>query len=222
MRFDLKKYRGVIFQHTEQWHKIPINPDLVVSKMSWGIVLTFINRALKVWKIVHWWALFVKSICFSYKISEKICVMALKGDAKFKGNLTRDLKNYIRNLVNFHVSSGKSGNLHFDGLLSSKAYKDLHEEVQKSYVSRHWREMQSLKKDWLLVAKLTGIWWILMRTVASQHLHFDVALLFSVAAYKVSAKKVQKNYLSWQWKKIQTLKKNCLLFEKWDEEFGDL
>ena len=36
----------------------------------------------------------------------------------------------------------------------------------------------------------------LMRTVASQHLHFDVALLFSMAAYKVSAKKVQHNYLS--------------------------
>ena len=63
--------------------------------------------------------------------------MALKGDAKFKGNLTRDLKNDISNLVNFHVSSGKSGNLHFDGLLLSKAYKGLHEEVQKSYVSRH-------------------------------------------------------------------------------------
>ena len=222
MRFDLKKYRGVIFQDTEQGYKIRINPDLVVSKMSRGIVLTFINRGLKVWKIVHWWALFVKSICFSYKISEKICVMALKGYAKFKGNLTRDLKNDIRNLVNFHVSSGKSGNLHFDGLLLSKAYKGLHEEVQKSYVSRHWREMQSLKKDWLLVAKLTwGIWWILMWTVASQHWHFDVALLFSVAAYKVSAKTVQKNYLSWHWKKIQTLKKNCLLFEKWHEEFGD-
>ena len=47
--------------------------------------------------------------------------MALKSDAKFKGKLTRDLKNDTRNLVNFHASSRKSENLHFDGLLFSKA-----------------------------------------------------------------------------------------------------
>ena len=46
MRFELKKYRGVIFHDTEQWCKIWINPDLVVSKMAWGIGWTFI-RALK-------------------------------------------------------------------------------------------------------------------------------------------------------------------------------
>ena len=56
-------------------------------------------------------------------------------DAKFKGNLTRGLKNDLRNLVNFHASSRKSGNFHFDGLLLSKAYKYLDEKVQKSYVS---------------------------------------------------------------------------------------
>ena len=46
MRFELKKYRGVIFHDTEQWCKIWINPDLVVSKMARGIGWTFI-RALK-------------------------------------------------------------------------------------------------------------------------------------------------------------------------------
>ena len=69
------------------------------------------------------------------KISEKICVITPKGDAKFKGKPTRGLKNGIRYLVNFHGSSRKSGNLHFDGLLLSKAYKDLDEKIQKSYVS---------------------------------------------------------------------------------------
>ena len=61
--------------------------------------------------------------------------MTLKGNAKFKGKLTRGLENGIRNLVNFHVSSRKSENLHFDGHLLSKAYKDLDEKVQKSCVS---------------------------------------------------------------------------------------
>ena len=43
--------------------------------------------------------------------------MTLTGNAKFKGKLTRGLKNDIRNLVNFLVSSGKSENLHFVVLL---------------------------------------------------------------------------------------------------------
>ena len=46
MRFELKKYRGIIFHDTEQWCKMWINPDILVSKMAWGIGWTFI-RALK-------------------------------------------------------------------------------------------------------------------------------------------------------------------------------
>ena len=47
----------------------------------------------------------------------------------------------------------------------------------------------------------------------SKYLHVDV-LLLSIA-YKVSAKKVQKNDLTWYWRVIETLK-------KWHEEFGEL
>ena len=61
--------------------------------------------------------------------------MTLKGDAKFTGKLTCSFKNDLSNFVSFHASSRKSGYLHFDGLLLSKAYKDLDEKVQKSYVS---------------------------------------------------------------------------------------
>ena len=61
--------------------------------------------------------------------------MALKCDAIFKEKLTGGLKNDIKNLVNFYASSCKSENLHYDGLVLSKAYKDLDVKVQKSYVS---------------------------------------------------------------------------------------
>ena len=44
-----------------------------------------------------------------------------KSDAKFEGKLTLGLKNDMKNLVNFNVSSGKSDNLH-DVLLLSKVY----------------------------------------------------------------------------------------------------
>ena len=47
--FCLKKYRRSMFHGTEQWCKIWINPDLVVSKMAWGIGWIFI-RTLKSFK----------------------------------------------------------------------------------------------------------------------------------------------------------------------------
>ena len=50
MRFKLKKYGGVIFHDTEQWCKIWINPDLVVSKMAWGIGELSLKHP-KVWKL---------------------------------------------------------------------------------------------------------------------------------------------------------------------------
>ena len=63
--------------------------------------------------------------------------MTLKSVAKFKGKLTCHMKNDITNLSNFHASSRKSENLHFDWILLSNAYEDLDEKVLKSYVSGH-------------------------------------------------------------------------------------
>ena len=72
--------------------------------------------------------------------------MKLKGDAKFKGKMTCDLKNDFGNLVNFHARSQKYGNLHFDGLLLSKAHKDLDEKVQKNHVSCLLSEVVQIRR----------------------------------------------------------------------------
>ena len=61
--------------------------------------------------------------------------MTMKSDAIFKETLSGRLKNVIRDLVNFNVSSHKSDNLHSDELAFSKAYKVLEEKIQNSYVS---------------------------------------------------------------------------------------
>ena len=61
--------------------------------------------------------------------------MILKSDSKFKGKLARGLKNDIRVFDNFHASSRKSENLHYDRPALSKANKVLDEKVQISYVS---------------------------------------------------------------------------------------
>ena len=51
--------------------------------------------------------------------------MTLKGYGIFKRQLTRGLKNGLRNLVDFHASSRLFENAHFDGLVVFKAYKVL-------------------------------------------------------------------------------------------------
>ena len=186
IRFQLKKYTGVIFHDAEQWCKIWINPDLVVSKMARGIGWTFI-RVLKSLKNCTLMGSFCpKHIMFQVENfrgimchdTEEWCIILKK--------MIRALKNDIRDFVN----------LHFDGLLLSKAYKDLTEKVQKSYVSWHWRVMQSLKKNWPLAPKnnMRNLVDFNASSGKSENLHFDM-LLLSIAD-KVSAKKVQKNYLS--------------------------
>ena len=118
-------------------------------------------------------------------------------------------------MVNFHASSRKSENLHFHGLLLSKAYKYSDESREDLPVSWHWRLMQSFTKNWLLAPKMTvrNLVNFIASSDKSGNLHFYVVLLLSIA-YKVLAKKVQKNYLSSHWKKIQTLKKNWLFIWK--------
>ena len=99
-------------------------------------------------------------------------------------------------MINFHASSQKFGDLHLDELLLSKAYKDLDKKVQKSCLMR-------LKNDAKFEEKLTlgsknnmsNLVNFNASSGKSESLHFDVVLLLSIA-YKVSAKKVQKNYLS--------------------------
>ena len=124
-----------------------------------------------------------------------------------------------RNLVNFHASSRKSENLHFVRLLFSKAYKVLDEKVQKSYVSWHWRVMQSLKKNWLLVPEMTrGIQLTLMRAVAS----LEICSLMCCFCWKYIMFELKKYrgvtcHNTEEWCKI--LGGTDLCFEKWHEEF---
>ena len=70
---------------------------------------------------LHFDVTFVKGIlCLIQKITEELCVITLKNDAKFEEELTCPLKNDIRKFANFNTSSENSGNLHFNGLLLPK------------------------------------------------------------------------------------------------------
>ena len=116
--------------------------------------------------------------------------MTLKGDAKFKRKLTCGLKNNLKNLLNFLASNWKSRNLHCDGLLLSKAYKDLDEQYRRVVCHDTEKWYKVWRKNWLLIPKSTwGIWWILMWAVANLKICTLMCYFFVNNIYKVSAKK---------------------------------
>ena len=101
-------------------------------------------------------------------------------------------------------------NFHLNGLFLSKVYAVRAKKVQRSYLLWNWRGMQNLERNRLVVLKLTsGIWQILTWALESfKNFHFH-RILFS-KVYIVWAKKVERSYLSWQWRVMQNLKKNWL------------
>ena len=123
IRFEPKKYRGFIFRDIEQWCKVLINPDLVVSKIAWEIGWTFIRAIKSLTNCTLMGSFCSMHVMFELENSEEVCVMALMGDAEFKRKLTRGLKSDFRNLVSFHASNQKFEKSHVDVLFLSKAYK---------------------------------------------------------------------------------------------------
>ena len=101
----------------------------------------------------------------------------------------------MKNLINFHTSSRKSENLHFDELILSKAYEVLDKKMRKSYVLWHWRVMQNLKKNGLFGSSdMRNLLNLNANSNKSENLHFGMLLLLKV--YYVWVHKVQKSYMS--------------------------
>ena len=102
-------------------------------------------------------------------------------------------------------------NFHFNVLFLSRVYIVWAKKVQKSYLSWHWRVIQNLERNRLVLSKLTrGIWQILTWALESlKNFPFNGLLLSKV--YIVWSKKVQRSYLSWHWRVIQNLERNQLV-----------
>ena len=105
-------------------------------------------------------------------------------------------------------------NFHFDWSLSCKVYNVWPNKLQRSYISWHWRVMQYLKKNWLVVWKMTrGIWADFhQHTWKCQRWYFHGILLSKVK--NVRAKNLQRSYMLWQWRMMQNLKRNWLVCSK--------
>ena len=77
--------------------------------------------------------------------TEEWCKVWRKTDFWFQN------KNGMRKLVNFNACSVKSENLPFDVLLLSIAYKVSAKNVQKTFLSWHWKKIQNFEEKRLFI-----------------------------------------------------------------------
>ena len=156
LMFDLKKYRGVIFHDTEEWCKIWRKTDLWFGKWheEFG---KFSPEHSKVSKLGLWWDPFIQSRkCMSLKFTEWLCVTTVKNDVKFKDKLTCRFSKLTWGIWQTLTRAlERLKNLHFNRLLFTKVYNVWTKKVQKSYVWWHWRLMQNLNENWLVLSKMT-------------------------------------------------------------------
>ena len=94
-----------------------------------------------------------------------------------------------------------------------KAYNVSIRKFQRDYVSWHWKVLQKLKENWLVTWKMTSeIWLIFMQAVKNLKI---CTLTGSISPkHKDLDEKLQKNYVSWHWRVMQSLKKSWLLAPK--------
>ena len=137
-----------------------------------------------------------------------------KGRCKIWRKLTCCLENHMRNFANFHQSTGKCQNWNFDKTLLSKVENVWALNLQWSYVSWQWRMIQKLKRNWLVVLKLTWTSQILTRALEKSKKFFCFNWLLVTKVFIVWATKVQGSYVSWHWGVMKILKNDWLVVWK--------
>ena len=109
--FDQKKYRGVIFNDTEESCKIWRKTGLWFGKWheEFGKFSPEHSKISKICTLMGcFWS---KYIIIELRNTQELCLMALKIDTKFEEKLTCASKNDMRNLANIHQSTFESSNL---------------------------------------------------------------------------------------------------------------
>ena len=159
---ELKKYERVMFHDTEEWCKNWRETHLWLRK-SHEEFDKFLQEHSKVSKLGLWWDPFIQNNkCMRLKLTEELCVMAMKNDAKFEEELTCPFK--IKMSFNeFWPKHSKVSNIcALFGSFWTKYIIVWAKKVRRSYAWWHWRLIENLKEIWLVLSRMTlGIWKIL-------------------------------------------------------------
>ena len=83
--------------------------------------------------------------------------MALKTDEQFEEELTCRFKIDVRNLMNFDSSTRKSQKFAPSWAAFDQSINVWAKKVRRSHSSWHWRMMLNLKRNWLVLPKMTWV-----------------------------------------------------------------
>ena len=121
--FQLRKYRGVMFDGTQDWYKIWRKTDLCFRKMTWGILQIFTRARSKVWKFGLLLGPFIQNKkCMSLKFTEELCIMKMKTMQKLKWTFLPNSKLTWRIWWFLTWALENLKNVYFNGLLLTKVY----------------------------------------------------------------------------------------------------
>ena len=157
--FELKKV-----QRSFVWWNAKVEGKMTcASKNGMRNLVNVHQSTFKSVKIGTFFGRFIQSRkCMSVKFTGELCVMTMKNDAKFEEKLTCQFKIDMKNLTNFHPN--------FNELLLTKVYNVWTEKVQRSYFWWHWRLMQNLTENWLVLSIMTWrIWQIFVHRLKNSN-----------------------------------------------------
>ena len=205
LKFDLRKYRGVIFYDNEQWCKIWRKTDLLFGKWhkKYG---KFWPEHFKVSKLGFWRDPFIQTRkCTSLMFTKKLCIIKMKDDAKFEEELTCRFKinTKIWWILTKHSKVSKSCTL-MGSFWATYIMFQLKNTDELCFMTLK----SDLKKTWLVVWKSTR---------KSQNCDFDGVLLSKVEnAWGYNLLRI---YVAWQWRMVQNLKRNWICVWKLVPQF---
>ena len=130
----------------QKWHEkfSKFSPEHVQRFKNWDFYWVVLSRVENVWaqnlqgSYVSWQWRMMQNLKRNWLVSSKLT-----------WGIWRILTRALENLKN----------LHFNELLLTKVYNVWAKKVQRSYVWWHWRLMQNLKENWLVLSKMTWRIW---------------------------------------------------------------
>ena len=121
---------------------------LLVPEITWGIwwILMQAVASLKICTFMCYF--FLKNIMFEPKNYRGVMCHNTEEWWKIWGRTDLYFEKWHEDFGEIWPNTQNSQNLHFHELLLTKVYNVWAKNLQRSYVSWHWRVMQYFKKNW--------------------------------------------------------------------------
>ena len=174
----------------QKWHEQfgKFSPEPVLKSKNWDFYWVILSKAENVWASqgsYMWWQWrMMQNLKRTWLVSSKLTWRIWQILTKALGILK---------------------NLHFNGLLLTKVYNVLAKKIQRSYVWLHRGLMQNLKKNWLVISKIT---WRIWQTFVHRLKNSDFILESKIVKLNKNKNSTQPDRPDPVWKLYFTLEIN--------------